>query len=442
MMKSNKQIRTGVLSTLAAVILWGGAPLPAIHADSPAVSYSSWAAEPVKAPLQKPQWTAAVDPGSSSAVTDLGSVLSFSGKKLIALNLATGAKIFTYGSKLKPAVKAAGGNAFGIGEDGHVYAVNTKTGKELWHTAAGMTDADAPVVFGGDVVYVTSKNAVIALDAKTGKQRWKAAEEQAEYAGSITMEKDGIVFVSYVLSGALSYSQVNAIDKSTGQILWKADHHETPIGVKDGLVYTAAESTPFEEVTDTSQHKLTLSVLNAKTGKMVGERVYTWPKAEPGSSSSGYSGSMLLDGNDLYLVTENAIFKYDFSHYEPDGKPVKKWMKPDSRIALIGSVHAGRIYFMNYATNEVIGMKLGDGQKVNWRTDNQVVQTDIYGNGVYIGQSDGIFHGYNLQTTAPAFTVQTGSRNYGPTLRSGNTLVIQAKDAGKLIAVPVPKALQ
>ncbi|WP_309272758.1 hypothetical protein [Paenibacillus sp.] len=43
---------------------------------------------------------------------------------------------------------------------------------------------------------------------------------------------------------------------------------------------------------------------------------------------------------------------------------------------------------------------------------------------------------------APAFTVNTGSRNYGPTLRSGNTLIIQAKDTGKLIAVPVPRALQ
>ncbi len=87
-------------------------------------------------------------------------------------------------------------------------------------------------------------------------------------------------------------------------------------------------------------------------------------------------------------------------------------------------------------------MKLVDGQEVQWGADNPVVRTEIYGNGVYIGQSDGVFHGYNLQTTAPAFTVNTGSRNYGPTLRSGSTLIIQAQDNGRLIAVQVPKALR
>lgn len=440
MMKRSKPIRAAALSALAAALLWTGAPLPVIHADSPAVSYTHWAAERIKAPMVKPQWTAAVDPGSSSAVTEGGLMLSLSGKKLIALNPANGKKVFTYGSKLKPYVKAANGRAFGIGEDGHVYAVDAKKGTALWHTAAGVTDADAPVVFAGDTVYVTKKNAVIALDAATGKQRWKAVEEQAEYGGFVAMEKEGIVFVSYVLSGALSFSQVNAIDKGTGKTLWKADHHETPIAVKDGLVYTKAEPAPFGEETDTVDQ--TLSVLNAKTGNKTGERVYSWPKADKNSSSSVLSGSMLLDGNDLYLVTETSVSKYDFSHYEPGGKPVKKWMKPASNISLIGSAHAGRIYFMDYDTYEVIGMKLADGQKVGWRADNPAIQTDIYGNGVYIGQSDGVFHGYNLQTTAAAFTVQTGARDYGPTLRSGQTLLIQAKDSGKLIAVAVPKALQ
>ncbi|MEC0240966.1 PQQ-binding-like beta-propeller repeat protein [Paenibacillus dokdonensis] len=438
-MNKTKFLRIGTISALTAAMLCSVSSVPVTHADSPAVSYSYWAPEQIKAPLQKPQWTAAVDPNAAAAVTDDGTVLSFSGKKLIALNLANGKKIYTYGSTLKPTVQYLKGSAYGIGEDGHVYAVNAKTGKELWHTAASLTDVDSPVVI-GDTVYVTKKNAVIALEAATGKQRWKAIEEQAENGGSITMEEDGVVFVSYILSGALSFSQVNAIDKKTGKILWKADHHETPLAVKDGLVYSKTEPTPFGEESDTL--KVTLSALNAKTGKVMGERVYSWPKADVNSTSSGYSGSMLLDGNDLYLVTENSVSKYDFSHYEPEGKPLKKWSKPSSLISFIGSVHAGRVYFMDYATNAVLGMKLADGQKVNWRTDNPPIQTDIYGNGVYVGQSDGLFHGYNLQTTAPAFTVNTGSRNYGPTLRSSNMLVIQAKDAGKLIAVPVPKALQ
>ncbi|MEI0736222.1 PQQ-binding-like beta-propeller repeat protein [Paenibacillus sp. JTLBN-2024] len=158
-------------------MLCGTVSLPAaIHADAPAVSAGFSGGQAIKAPVQKPLWTAAVDPGSKAAVTDDGTVLAFSGKKLIALNLATGKKAFAYGSNLKPSVQYLKGTAYGVGEDGHVYALHAKTGKELWKTAAGLSDADEPIVI-GDTVYVTKKQTLIALDAATGKPRWKAVED-------------------------------------------------------------------------------------------------------------------------------------------------------------------------------------------------------------------------------------------------------------------------
>ncbi|MCJ8011950.1 PQQ-binding-like beta-propeller repeat protein [Paenibacillus sp. KQZ6P-2] len=440
MLNKAKRIRAGAVSALAAAILCGSSSIPITHADSPAVSYGSFSGQRINAPLIKPQWTAAVDPNSNATVSDNGLVLSFSGKKLVALNLATGKPSFTYGSNLKPSVQYVNGTAYGISEDGRVYAVNVKTGKAIWQTTAGISDADAPVVI-GDTVYVSKKNALIALEATTGKQRWKAVN-QAEYGVNISMEEDGVVFVSYLVSGAYTYSQLDAIDKKTGKELWKASLYEAPIAVRDGLVYSKKEQSMFEALNNPEPDtpNLTFSVLDAKTGKEMGQRVYSWTRSN--TPSHGVSGSTLLSGNDFYLTTENAIQKYDFSHYEKDGKPLQKWAIPYNSGRLIGSVHAGRIYFSHYDTKTLTGMKLADGQEVSWGPDNPPVQTDIYGNGVYIGQSDGVFHGYNLQTTAPAFTVNTGSRNYGPTLRSGNTLIIQAKDTGKLIAVPVPKALQ
>ncbi|GIO32374.1 hypothetical protein J2TS6_35150 [Paenibacillus albilobatus] len=441
MKKRTKLIRITAAPALAAALLCGTASLPtAIHADTPAVSIGFPGGQAIKAPVQKPLWTAAVDPGSKAAVTDDGIVLAFSGKKLIALNLATGKKVFTYGSSLKPSVQCLKGTAYGVGDDGHVYAVNAKSGKELWKTAAGLSDADEPIVI-GDTVYVANKQALIAWDAATGKQRWKSVEDQAWTAGKLSLEAEGIVFMSYDISGAYSYSQLEAIDKKTGKTLWKARYQAAPFAVRDGLVYSRREQSLFDEEDANESPHVTLAVLNAKTGEKVGERIYSWNHSDRNSSAAGGAGSMLLSGNDLYLVTEDAIQKYDFGHYERDGKPVKKWNKPSYPVDLMGSVHAGRVYFWNYNTS-ISGMKLADGQEVQWGVDNPVVRTDIYGNGVYIGQSDGVFHGYNLQTTAPAFTVNTGSRNYGPTLRSSNTLIIQAQDNGKLIAIPVPKALQ
>ncbi|MWV45847.1 PQQ-binding-like beta-propeller repeat protein [Paenibacillus sp. HJL G12] len=436
-MNATQLFRAGAVSAIAAAMLCGAGSVPVTHADAPAVSYGSSFGEKIKAPLQKSLWTAAVDPGSNGTVTDDGRILSFSGKKLVALNLATGKTSFTYGSGLKPSIQYVNGSAYGITENGSVYALNVKTGKAIWQTAAGLSDSNSPVVI-GNTVYVTKKNAIIALEAATGKQRWKAAEDQADYGGNICMESDGVLLVSYTISGAYSYSQLNAFDTSTGKILWKAGKREAPIAVRDGLVYSKVEYSMFDEVSDIPS--LTYSVLNAKTGKEVGTRVYSW--AHSSTPTQGVSGSTLLINNDFYLTTENAIQKYDFSHYEKDGKPVQKWAKPYNSGWLTGSVHAGRLFFIDYSANRITGMKLADGQEVSWGADNPPVQTDIYGNGVYIGQSDGVFHGYNLQTTAPAFTVNTGARNYGPTLRSGNTLIIQAKDTGKLIAVAVPKALQ
>ncbi|WP_339323178.1 PQQ-binding-like beta-propeller repeat protein [Paenibacillus sp. FSL W8-0194] len=436
-----KQTKLIHVTALTATLLCGTVSLPAaIHADAPAVSIGFSGGQKIKAPVQKPLWTAAVDPGSKAAVTDDGTVLAFSWKKLIALNLSTGKKAFTYGSNLKPSVQYLKGAAYGVGEDGHVYALHVKTGKELWKTAAGLSDADEPVVI-GDTVYVTKKQTLIALDAATGKPRWKAVEDQADTAGKLSLEAEGIIFMSNSISGAYSYSQLKAIDKKTGKTLWKEAFQAEPLAVRDGLVYSQREPSLFDEADANESPHVTLSVLNAKTGEKVGERVYSWNRTNS-SRSAGVAGSMLLSGNDLYLVTEDAIHRYDFAHYEKNGKPVKKWNKPSYPIDLTGSVHAGRIYFWTYNGYSIGGMKLVDGQEVRWGADNPVVRTEIYGNGVYIGQSDGVFYGYNLQTTAPAFTVNTGSRNYGPTLRSGSTLIIQAQDNGRLIAVPVPNALR
>jgi hypothetical protein len=184
---------------------------------------------------------------------------------------------------------------------------------------------------------------------------------------------------------------------------------------------------------------VTIKAFNIKTGVVKEERVYTWTlSGQPPFAIAG--GSALLDGNDLYVFQDDKIVQYDFAKYVPDGKPVKKWYRPYSNAEVVGSIYKERMFFIDYATGELKGMKLANGQQIGWRGDNPAAQTDIFGNGVYIGQTDGLFHGFNLQTTAAAFTVNTGSRNYGPTLKTGEMIVIQTE--GRLISVKIPKSLK
>ncbi|MBE9915834.1 PQQ-binding-like beta-propeller repeat protein [Paenibacillus donghaensis] len=432
-----KPVRAGIIAALAAISI-GSLNLPVTYADVPVVSESFSAGDPIKAPLQKPLWTASFDKNASSVVSGDGLLFTFEGGKLVALNVQNGKKLFTYGSKLRPGAAYLNGVVYGVTDSGQVYAVSAKTGKQVWKSAAGITDANAPVVI-KDTVLVSNKNAFIALDAATGKQRWKAVEDQAENQGTVATEADGILYVTYWVQGALTSSQLDAIDLKTGKILWKKFKQYAPLTIQNGLVYSIADQYSFDDADP--KRELNIAVLDAKTGKTKETQTYSWTlKSQP--PYQGGSGSAILNGKDLYIATDRAVMKFDITAYKKDGKPLKTWNVDNTDKDIIGSVHDNRVFFKNSSKPEITGMKLADSMTFNFRTDNPPVQTDIYGNGVYIGQSDGVLHGYNLQTTFSVFTVNTGSRNYGPTLRSGNTLIIQAKDTGKLIAVPVPKALQ
>lgn len=189
-----KLARTGAIALLTAVLI-SGISLPAAQAAAPVVSYNVPASPAIKAPVQKPLWTASFDKNAVNVVTDDGILFTFNGGKMIALNANTGKKLYAYGSRLRPDVAYQKGTVYGVTEAGQVYALQAKTGKRLWQTAAGVTDSNSPQVI-GDTAYVTKGDAIIALDAATGKQRWKAIEEQSEFAGGVNMEVDGIVYAS------------------------------------------------------------------------------------------------------------------------------------------------------------------------------------------------------------------------------------------------------
>jgi alcohol dehydrogenase (cytochrome c) len=117
----------------------------------------------------------------------------------------------------------------------HVYALNARTGEELWHYAPKLgpitTFCCGPnnrgVAVADNMVYVgTLDSQLVALDAKTGKVVWKSTLADPEAGYSETMAPtvvDGKVLIGtnggeYGIRGF-----VKAFDAKTGKELWSFD---------------------------------------------------------------------------------------------------------------------------------------------------------------------------------------------------------------------------
>lgn len=432
-------VRTGMAVVLAAGI--GMSALPAaVWAEQAALTVHNWGPAQLKAPVVKPAWTLQVDSDNgwdkslqNQAKAEDGKVFAFAGGKLVAVDAASGKKLWTYGKSLTPIMSFHDGAVIGLTKEGKVFSLNAKNGKQQWISGAAYGAADSIVLI-GDKVYLLKGNKMIALDRKTGKYLWTAEEPNSEGGGGALMVADGVVIRSFVVQGALSSVQIDGFDDKTGKKLWGHFRQDMPIKIKDGLLYSINDPYPFAD--DAAERSVKISIINVKTGVVKGERVYSW-KVPGQPPYSGQGGSAFLHGDDLYVHQGSVIAKYDFANYKAGAVPVKKYNQPYGDLVPLHRIHQERMLFHDYKSGNLVGMKLANGQDVRWAGDNPVNQIDIYGNSIYTGQTDGMFHAFDVQTTKPLFSVRTGARNYGPTLKTGGNLIIQAE--GKLIGIKLPK---
>ncbi|OAB43355.1 PQQ-binding-like beta-propeller repeat protein [Paenibacillus glacialis] len=406
----------------------------------------------LEVPVVKAAWTFAVDKTitnsgltQSQAAAEDGKVFAFTNKQLTAINAVSGKKIWSYGTNLQPVVVYHQGLVIGMTQDSQIYALNAKSGQKEWLSSVKVT-GEVTLVPRNDTLYVLQDSKTHSIDLRSGKLLWTANEPSSEGgSGTDIIESDGVVIRSFVVQGAMSYIQTDGFDKQTGKKLWDISHQEFPLAVKDGLVYSIYNDFMREPIPDSlNGHQKTVNVFNVKTGEKKSERIYKWKLptniGEP-NLISRINGSMFLNDNDLYIFQGNIIGKYDFANYKLEGKPVQKWIMPYDDYEVfwpLFKIHQGRMFFQS--SSEMFGMKLKDSQKVSWNGDNPAAQIDVYGNGIYRGQTDGVFYAYNLSTTKPVFSIITGSRNYGPTLKTGQMAIIQVE--GKLMGFSIPTALK
>ena len=126
------------------------------------------------------------------------------GKLGLKWRYTTGLNVFS-----SPAV--ANGVVYVGSEDGHLYALNAKTGAKLWSYATNFVDS-SPAVANGVVYFGSTDDNVYALNASTGAKLWSFAT--SDIVTSSPAVANGVVYV-----GSYDHN-VYALNASTGAKLW------------------------------------------------------------------------------------------------------------------------------------------------------------------------------------------------------------------------------
>lgn len=140
------------------------------------------------------------------------------------------------------------GVIFITGSYSRVYAINAKTGDEIWQYDARLPDGIVPccdvvnrgvAMYDDLVIFGTLDAKLVALDAKTGNVRWKKTVEDYRAGYSITAAP--IVVKGKVITGVSGgefgiVGKVRAYDAKTGELVWERPTVEGHMGYvwKDG----------------------------------------------------------------------------------------------------------------------------------------------------------------------------------------------------------------
>ncbi|MEO3747627.1 PQQ-binding-like beta-propeller repeat protein [Plantactinospora sp. B5E13] len=185
---------------------------------------------------------------------------------------------------------------FGIGSQGVLKALDTRTGRQLWASPmSGATMSDGtPAVMDG-TVYVGNETAdrVLAYDLATGARKWTGTESLGSWQDGVPTAAEGRVFIG-------ANNGIVARDARTGATLWTyrsprsslVSSGSTPsaAAVRHGVVYMGFPSGA-------------VVALDAATGNVV------WERALPGDIyHGGVMSSPVVAGNTLFVGANNGRF--------------------------------------------------------------------------------------------------------------------------------------
>ncbi len=349
----------------------------------------------------------------------------------------------TEGQIWSSASEAQGTLYFGS-DDGHLYALETNTGRQRWRFKTEGLVRCKPAVFAESVVFASDDGLLYCLDRTTGSEHWRFDLESAElerglpspsppfyydYLQSSPLVVDGTVFVGsasgYVyavnaqtgievwrfqtgdlvrsspqLNGATIVvgswdKHVYCLDRQTGQPVWQMD---------TGGVVQASPAVSAGRVFIGSRNPVMLA-LAADTGEQLWQHVY-----EDGSwvESSGVvrDGVVYVGSSDALVLTGFATENGDLMHSFRTGG--WSWCTPavTDRIALIGGISAEPYYMPGITLQRGLWAVDRQTAQARWRfatdridgylTGGVIATPAVVGDVAYFGALDGNMYAVNL----------------------------------------------
>ena len=290
----------------------------------------------------------------------------------------------------------------------HLYAVDIKTGEEIWKFETGGAVTSSPTLVDGVVYFGSGDKHLYALDAKTGKEKWKF-ETGGRIFKSPTLV-DGVVYF-----GSLD-SHLYAVDIKTGKEKWKFktdyDVRTTP-AVVNGVVYFG-NNTGY------------LYAVDANTGEE------KWKFY----SDSVLSSPAVVDGVVFFGSHDHHLYALDSKTGEEKWKYKMEKAVEASPIVVDGVVYCGggyepHLYAVDAKTGEV---------KWKFKTGYFVRSSPAIVDGVvYFGSGDKHLYALNAKTGEEKWVFKTGDSIFSsPAVSDG--VVYFGSDDSHLYAVDIELA--
>ncbi|NBD24045.1 outer membrane protein assembly factor BamB family protein [Paenibacillus glycinis] len=423
-----------VYAILALALLGGATTVLADGRGGHASYIGSNADSPVQVPDAAALWSQAMDKPAGDylmsggvAATDGERVFFLQNGRLTAVQASTGKVLWTTGSQLKAPLLVDGGHVFAMSEDGRAIAAEAKTGRKLWAARVPVRDARELYAYEGQL-YVQSAD-VTAFRIADGAYLWK----QGEFYGEL-MFHGGYMLAAQFVSGAYSYDVLHAYDCKTGKQAWELQNEGLPIDARGNILLSERQQTIFDHVLLT-----TLDSIDLKTGKIVKTRVYN-PEGVNTAKEDFYGpGQAWMQGDDVYIAYGKTVYRYPLFADSVLTRPDSYVAQGSAGLRYAAGPFDGRLL---YSDGEgIYGVKLANKIPVfyNAGLSNPIARFDLIGHGMYVAQTDGRLVAMDLITAKPLVQVRTGARVFGPTLKAGDVIIVQAN--GKLIAIKEPAQL-
>lgn len=254
---------------------------------------------------------------------------------LVALNARTGREKWRFDSQpIESSPLLRNGRLYVGSWDGNVYALDAKTGRQVWAAQTGERVNTSPAYYKGRIYIANDSGTLYAINAGTGRIAWSASEAtEFFYATPVTAygrvfigSTDGTMYAygaksgnllwarslgTYVYSSAAIFErkvyagsydgQFYALDAATGDVIWQREMpssvHAPPV-VLDGLVYVSTCSTcgsAAQRYVKTGTDSTT--AFNARTGKQV------WR-----NPAGKYASPIVADQDRVYLTGRSIVF--------------------------------------------------------------------------------------------------------------------------------------